>query len=153
MNTARSMAAAALLLLPPAAQAEVSQYLCITDYSVGYAFRNGRWTPTTFTPGSRYIIRHTRAGELSAVPMSIKRATWGVFEFGENLAWAGCEEPGSETMGVLGGELICSGLANVEFNRDTLRFQIEFTGNYTTPAKPEEKSDTPSLSIGRCSPL
>jgi hypothetical protein len=64
-------------------------------------------------------------------------------------AWSGND--GSAR--VLGGGLICSGLAEVEFNRDNLRFDIGFSGNYTAPAKPEDKSDTPALSIGRCSPL
>jgi hypothetical protein len=76
-----------------------------------------------------------------------------VFELGENFPWAGCQKPSVATLGVLGGQLLCSGLAHVEFNRDTLRFQIAMDGNYTAPAQPEEKGDTPALSIGRCSPL
>jgi hypothetical protein len=94
--------AASVLLLACAAGAEPSQYLCIVDYSIGYAVRNGQWAPTTFTPGTRYIIRHARQGELSSVPMTIKKASWGVFGFGDNFPWAGCEEPGPATMGVLG---------------------------------------------------
>ena len=42
MRTALYLAIAAAVALPSASRAEPSAYLCVADYTIGYAFQGGR---------------------------------------------------------------------------------------------------------------
>lgn len=136
--------------LPFAVRAETSSYLCVTDYAIGYAFQGGRWMPTTFTAGVKWIVRRARPEEVEMY--GVRDATWGLFEHGSAIASAGCAEPSAALKSALGGALFCQGIMDVQVNRDTLRFQLGHRGGYTLPSTPEGKSE-PALSIGRCTPL
>lgn len=123
------------------------------QYTVGFAFQGGQWGPTAFRPGPNYILRRASREELGIFGARSPNASWGVLEQGDNTPYGGCTETTPDMARIIGNMLHCSGGADFELDRGNLRFQMVFKGNYTNPSAPEARSDTPSLSIGYCTPL
>ena len=141
---------AALLALPifasmPSAQEAVKpdSYLCIPDMATGFKFANGKWQQANFTVANRkYLLRHAKESDASWV----KEREWAWTEFGETVAWAGCDKPDFDYMK-------CGGvMQEIQINVRTLRYQAYWLGTYLAGSE-DQMSDTPSIEIGKCSPL
>jgi hypothetical protein len=141
-----------IAMAPTPVYADPSKYLCTIEQSVGFVFRHGEWVRGDFDPGTQYIVRHSNKTELGNYT-NLETPTWGVFQLGKDKGvWAGCEDLviGKKW----GAPLTCEGAADVQFNRDTLRFQIELRGSYVYPYDPADgRPNDTGVSIGRCVPL
>jgi hypothetical protein len=132
----------AIISVPLAGQAPESSrsYLCIPDYSVGYAVgKNGRWVPTNFdVDGKRYLLRQ-------------REGKWWWTDFGE-------EPQPQNACGTFNahGFIDCHNFeVEVRFNAKSLRFQaVHPYGFVTSDVSLDSKSPiTPYYEIGKCSPF
>lgn len=107
--------------------ADSSQYLCVTDEAAGlhYDKQSDVWRPQAFATGGKYILRHLtdaeRKREQTWDPKS--KATWGFFEFDDGTPTATCTDE-------LYGFFCHPRVAEVEFGKDLLRFEITRGGSY-----------------------
>ena len=138
----------AVLALSIPAQASAKSWLCIADMGTGFKFEKTtkEWRQVTFkVEKSRFII--------SATPE--KQWAYEVKEFGKSSPYpdATCKNGFSEY-----GYLNCTGLfGSFKFNNKNLRYLATYLAGYVEiiPGSKNmiEGDDTPSMEIGRCSPL
>lgn len=106
-----------------------SQYLCITNQPAGlhYDRQTGAWIPQAFSDRTRYILRHLTDNDWKGKYRSILKGrtpqpTWGFFEFGDDMPQATCDETFT---------FFCPPfLADLDFDKDSLRFQLTRGGGY-----------------------
>jgi hypothetical protein len=114
------------------ALAAPSQYLCITDQAAGlhYDRQTGAWIPQAFSNRPKYILRHLTDDDWKGEYRSILKdqtpqPTWGFFAIGGEFTdqpQATCYE--SYTF-------FCRPfVATLEFEKDSLRFQVTYSGAY-----------------------
>jgi hypothetical protein len=125
-----------------AAADEQSTFLCISDAATGFHFASGKWESARFNAGQKYIVRPAKEDELKAW------GQWVVVPFDEASPMAGCKE--FNQYGWLTG---CDGLQQFRFNRETLRFVTAYLIGYVRTEPGKENENTPSMEIGKCSPL
>jgi len=131
--------------------ADAEQYLCITDYSTGFSYSDNSksWGPTSFkTADYNYII--SGAKEKSRDLVVQKNSKYKVTQVGKNYSECSCKENFNEygilSCNCLGGKFI--------FNKDNGRFLKTYLIGYTYIEKgQDENSNTPYMSIGKCSPF
>jgi hypothetical protein len=150
-----------LLAVGPIAMAEgddsPSSFLCIADFSTGYAKEGGKWRPAKFDiSDNRYILRHPNELDLKryeGLP-SKKKVSWVWLDFGKEVSWHTCKNEATAS-----GRIYCpSGGLDLVVNIKSLVFQLYYHGDYTMWNDPEdpdgrELKDTPFIQIGKCSPL
>ena len=136
-----------LLLNPLIAGAE--QYLCVPDKATGFAYnKNSRtWEQANLTTNRKYIVSKSDDEHF-------KRYAFVVIEIGQTIPRAICEKGFSD-----GGYLECLGVFDFRFNKKNGRYILTHTlfgyidvlpnGYFPT----DEKSTTPFIEIGKCSPF
>ena len=146
MLTKRHILVVLFLLLPTVVQAE--SYLCIADMSVGFKFESQgvRWKNAQYNTDQKYI--DSRSSNPS------NSGKWIIKEIGHSVPSAFCDDEFTEI-----GSLRCSGLVEFRMNKKNLRFLVAYLFGYWTDSIPGDKSplvegeNTPSVDIGKCSPL
>jgi len=122
--------------LPGPAMAAPDSYICAQDMSTGFKFEHGSWHRAFFRPSQKYLV--TRSKQPNAV--------WEVKDVGQNSATVWCKGDFNDA-----GNLFCEGFAEFWMNRNNLRFQYVYRFGYVDNL--DHAEDTPSISIGKCSPL
>ena len=120
-------------------------YLCIPEKATGFAFNkaNKQWDEAIFKLGNeKYLLKKVDT-----------KWMWSEFGTPEQPLLDTCEDPSYN------GYINCHPfLADISFLKSTLRFQIiapagYLNGSLISKYNPEEGSNTPSITIGTCSPL
>lgn len=132
------------ILFPTFALAQ-SAYVCVTEMATGFKFNKATssWGVTGFKAAQQYLVK--RVAE--------KGITWSITVVGHQSAMAHCENDFSDQ-----GFLLCRGYQEFRMNKKNLRFLTAYLIGYVTdatgaPVLGPEGSNTPSLEIGKCSPL
>jgi hypothetical protein len=141
---------------------EPDNWLCITDQAAGFSYDQGshRWIAAIFKPeNKKYVVRPTRPEDMDyqhdfnngfndSVPYK-PTTKWSIAEIGDNFGFS-CSGDFNEK-----GFLLCTtGLWDVMFGKNTLRFQIYYKFGYITgSSERDDNNDTPSVEIGRCTPI
>ena len=129
------------LLVHSAESNDVKGFLCIPDYSTGYAIeKSNKWIPVQFdVEGMKYLLKK-------------KKDKWYWAEYGEEPhSVVDLCEPFNEK-----GFTSCKNREDeVLFNRNTLRFQVVRPYGYVVAdfAMDKDYPSTPFYKIGTCSPL
>ena len=126
-------------------------WLCIAEHAIGFKYNKARkdWHAAIFDiSNEKYVIRHQRAGDFDAETSDILKQPndemWSVETVGS---------PPAATCGYFNraNRLFCEGiLSEFIFNRQTLRFQYYYKGEFLWPPNEARNPDTPSIAIGRC---
>ena len=122
------------------------QYLCVSERSAGFKFdaRADSWASTNFRTEAKYLV----------APSKNAQYAFQITKVGENIPTASCEDGFNEP-----GYLLCTGIGGeFKFNRDNGRFLLVYAIGYFNVLPKlnqitDEKSDTPFLEIGKCSPF
>lgn len=141
-----ALAASASAQVPAQPSSGAEQYLCVSERSAGFKYdaRTSTWNGTTFRTEDKYLI----------APSKDPRYAFQVTKVGENISTASCKDGFNEF-----GYLFCSGLGgDFKFNRDNGRFLLVYAMGYFNVLPgvnktTDEKSDTPFMDIGKCSPF
>ena len=145
MALTRHMLIGLFLLLPATAWAE--SYLCVSDLSTGFYFHQGSntWSNVQFTADEKFIVGREANSD-----------NWVIRQIGFKYPIVDCANDFSDL-----GALDChGGLNEFRMNKRNLRFLWVYAVGYWTNVVPgtpnevlEEGSDTPRLTIGKCSPF
>lgn len=140
--------------------ASADGWLCIADQATGFSFHEDTrsWEISKFNvEGRRYIIRHLTDDERAGYEQSMDKngeihppLKWGFLKVGEQFPEPCFIDKLDEY-----NNLICGFTPTVQqlwFNQKTLRFQHVYLAGYVSPGK-VEGGDTPSIDIGKCSPM
>jgi len=114
-------------------------YICIPDASTGFAFNKStkNWHSTNFNvDNEKYLL-------------SVRDGLWSWKTLGEDDFGIPCSDFNEY------GYMNCTLLTEITFNRTNLRFMAIYRIGYVSAgiAEGTEGSDTPHISIGKCSPL
>ena len=126
-------------------------YLCIADLSTGFVFGGGKWITTTFNvENEKYLIRLRKADES---PLFYKSDKLLIFRMGGSDPVGGCAEGFDDS-----GYLSCSFQLFGKFRMNYLsgRFLVGYSSGYfnsNVHGLKDEDADTPSMAIGKCSPM
>jgi hypothetical protein len=122
-------------------------YLCIAEASggVGWNKTEGKWEGSGFPTGEKYIFR--RAKPEDGITWEPRVGVWGLFELGHKNPLAYCYNEFPENQ----YQTCDDHLWILEISLETLRFKLYYPGNYTDPKN--EGSDTPTVTVGTCSPI
>ena len=129
-----------LVLLPGISFAK--QYLCVADKATGFVYnkRAKSWQQANFAvKDTKYILSFLKKSAYK----------YKVTEMGKDFQMATCKDGFSRY-----GNLICGGGSlgmDFRFNRNSGRYIKTYPGGYHTGG--DAKADTPSIEIGKCSPL
>lgn len=119
-----------------------NSYLCITDMATGFAFdkNQNQWHSADFKAGRKYIVSKQTDSE----------SAWEVREVGLNFATSFCKDGFTKY-----GTLSCQGPEIFLMNKNSLRFLSVYIVGYwgSDDKSTHEGENTPSISIGKCSPL
>ena len=147
-----------LLTVNPIAMAEgddsPKSFLCIADFSTGFAKEGGEWRPVQVDiSDKKYILR--RPNELEKKQWknyeSKKKVSWVWLKFGEEWSWHTCKNEATES-----GVIPCPyRFLNLVVNIKSLVFQIYHQGDYTNWIDPDdpyyqELTLEPFIEIGKC---
>jgi hypothetical protein len=122
-------------------------FLCVADKATGFSFNKvtKEWASTNFRASAKHLITRSKQTDVS----------WEVKEVGDKSAYTICAKDFNSN-----GNLICQGFGNeFRFNRNSLRYMNVYLIGYWTDGNPrssvggEEGGNTPSIEIGKCSPL
>jgi hypothetical protein len=134
---------ALIFLMPMTVAAE--QYLCVEEMSVGFYYDKTakQWENTNFKANSKYIISKSEG----------KSFAFRVTKFEEKDSVADCESSFDKL-----GFLLCEGLGVFfQFNKNNGRYIRTYLLGYIYVLPQlnvtDEKSDTPYMEIGKCSPF
>lgn len=131
------------LLLAFAANAADS-FLCVAEMTTGFTYDAAKktWKSADFRSEKKLAI--TRAKQ--------KPYAWEAKEVGDSRPAAICERDFNEA-----GNLFCSGVFDLRFNKNQLRFLYVYPIGYWSDesggAAPREGDNTPALAIGKCRAL
>jgi hypothetical protein len=107
---------------------EDKTYLCSTEESSGYDYKNGRWIRERFTPDATYLVK-------------LKDASWSVYEYETEYEHESCE-PLSE------GVLRCTVSGDFIINTKTMKFSVTNTAPYIHSTR--KNRDSVVLILGSC---
>jgi hypothetical protein len=135
-----------------------NQWLCIAEQAAGmhYDEKKQEWLATIFKPGARFLIRHTRKGDLTNegdFSNDVDERGWSIAQFGANF---GSECEGGRNLNFNTKDILrCENIFSLLlFNKQALVFQNYHSGEFIFPKwQKEGRHDTPSIEIGHCSPL
>lgn len=132
----------AVTFAAPAVAAE--SFVCVTEMTTGFHYdaKAARWKNAVFRSEKKIAI--TRASK--------KPYAWEAKEVGDSRPAATCEQDFNEA-----GNLFCSGVFELRFNKRHLRFLYVYPIGYwsddkSTPAT-REGDNTPAMAIGTCRAL
>jgi hypothetical protein len=119
-------------------------YICLVDKASGFSFNKGTraWNGTHFNPSDKYLVKRSQPPD-----------AWEVTKVGQDIAMSSCKNDFNDY-----GYLFCEGIQPFRMNRKNLRFLTAYLIGYvhdglgSTGLGPEG-SNTPSIEIGKCSPL
>jgi len=121
------------------------RYICFPDHRTGFKYdaSSKNWEQANFKSDHKYIISKS----------DDKRFTFEVKETGKNFPTFSCKEGFNEH-----GYLMCQGIGEFKFNKKNGRYILTFSVGYynvlpDTDFSTDEKSDTPYIEIGKCSPF
>jgi len=110
-------------------------FLCVSSDSIGYTYKSkGSWEPAFFQKNepAKYLIKY-------------ENLDWTWTKFGETR-YLPCNKPELTT-----GDVVCpNNLGQFVFNIQSMRFIRSYLSGYVSG---DEKSNTPSITIGKCSPI
>ncbi|MGW9332293.1 hypothetical protein [Bosea sp. NPDC055594] len=121
---------------------EAGKWLCVADAATGFSFDwyKKTWDAARFNVDThKYILQRSEKGISPS-------AQWVVTRLGDKRPDVYCANDFD------GDHLSCRGMTKFEFSKTTLRFQRIYDFGYVDPLD-KEGSDTPAISIGRCTPL
>jgi hypothetical protein len=152
-------------LTAEAATSPAGPFLCIVEQSTGFGFdtQTQSWRQTRFQPGQKLLLKRTDAKLHEVMPGTriAVSGIWAVWEFGDDH-WPmfTCQTDFSEF-----GGLWCEGVTSNRFgfNLNNGRFITDYLFGYIQSGMPgyhgedgkplAEGSNTPAVSIGKCSAL
>lgn len=147
----------ALVTTQIAVAAETSpSWLCVSDQATGFAVEDGAWRSVQFKP-KKYLLRvravtdfedcFKRGVGLLDCPASQR---YVFSEFGEELGDI-CQSNRTHKM-IAPNMIICSTgvMSRVFFNKQNLRFSSIYNMGYV---QGDDPGNTPSITIGKCTPL
>jgi hypothetical protein len=143
-------AISALVTVQIASAAETPpSWLCIAEQSTGFAFINGAWRTTNFTP-EKYILKIRKVDD-------IERCLDPSIELGKCPDFKGYvftkfgEDDGEICRNNNSTAIICGSIfSHVIFYKATLRFMNIYKAGYVDGDRP---GNTPSITIGKCASL
>ncbi len=119
-------------------------YLCVAEQTTGFNFDSARKTWKSADFGSSKKIAITRVRN--------KAWAWDAREVGDSQPGATCEQDFNDA-----GNLFCSGVFELRFNRRQLRFLYVYPIGYWSDGDAKgmahEGDNTPAMAIGTCKPL
>lgn len=133
-----------LALLVPVMASATTSYLCVADKATGFIFNraSGNWDTTTFNPRGKYLLSARTEKESPS-------SKWLVREVGDTFPSYFCLGDFSEA-----GQIYCRGFGEFRFSREAGRFLVTYTQGYVVgKVNGKEAEDTPSMEIGKCSPI
>ena len=107
---------------------EDKTYLCATEETSGYDYKNGRWIRERFTPDARFLIKY-------------KATKWSVYEYETELEYETCEPPTD-------GTLTCKTSGDFIMNINTMKFSVTNTAPYVHNTR--KNRDSVVLILGTC---
>lgn len=125
-------------------------YICASDHVAGFAFDRDtkQWRATSFRADEKFLIKSSPKEDRA------QGIYFTVTKTGSSRPDFVCERD----FGTY-GSLTCGGFGQFKFNKRTLRFMSTYTIGYTDEGlgignlNMQEGSNTPAMSIGRCTPL
>ncbi len=103
-------------------------YLCSTDESSGYDYKNSRWIRERFTPDATYLVK-------------LKNAQWSVYEYDTEYEYESCEP-------LLDGVFSCKTSGDFIMNLNTMKFSVTNTAPYIHNTR--KNRDSVVLILGSC---
>jgi hypothetical protein len=132
------------LIAGSAASAQESErWLCVAELSTGFTFNKSdkSWQTTKFTVHNDKFIVHRPTSD---TPIS-RGMKWVVTRVGERMPNSFCAND------FAGPLLTCSSMTTFKFSKEKLRFSATYDFGFVEPDT--EGNDTPSMTIGKCSPI
>ncbi len=103
-------------------------YLCSTEESSGYDYKNGRWIRERFTPDATFLVK-------------LKDSKWSVHEYESEYTHESCEP-------VIDGILACKVNGDFIMNLKTMKFSVTNTAPYVHSTR--KNRDSVVLILGSC---
>jgi len=138
----------AILLLAFSGSAFADPWLCITEHAAGIVFENGKWLSARIAVDDsieKYIVRKLKKSDTYS-----DTHAYAVFPFGKDYSLFNCASRPTDD-----GKMIClGGGSNSTFNFSNItgRFVATYADGYWRDLD-DENSDTPLVTIGRCSKI
>jgi hypothetical protein len=135
---------ALVILSVLATAASADPWLCITEQTTGFVFKNGNWEPGRFTvEDSQYILRKLTESDFYYRGEN----RYGLFLLETDLVGTPCGPPS------ISGNIFCEdNLRQFKFSTKSGRFLMTHTSGYWESLADDE-SHTPLISLGRCSTI
>ncbi len=108
---------------------EDKTYLCSTEESSGYDYKNGRWIRERFTPDATYLVK-------------LKDTKWSVYEYEVEYEHESCEPLSDD------GILTCKTSGDFIVNIKTMKFSVTNTAPYMHSTR--KNRDSVVLILGSC---
>jgi hypothetical protein len=123
-----------------ASENETVTYLCVSEESTGFFFKDGKWEQANFDVSEdKFIIRPIKKSD--GFYFKDKENPYGVFELGNKRPSKRCKDLGN---------IVCNvGIGELRFSPETGRFIKTYTAGYWDGIDGNE--DTPNITRGRCS--
>lgn len=116
-------------------------YLCVAEMTTGFTYDANKkaWRSADFRSEKKLAITRSKN----------KPYAWEAKEVGDSRPAASCENDFNEA-----GNLFCTGVFDLRFNRRQLRFLYAYPiGYWSDGAGAREGENTPAMAIGRCREL
>lgn len=138
-----SLLACCVIAASTASAQESERWLCVAEHSTGFRFDKSdrSWQNSKFTVHNDKFIIHRPTSD---TPIS-RGMKWIVTRVGERMPNSFCAND------FAGSLLTCSSMTTFKFSKKTLRFSATYDFGFVEPSS--EGDDTPSMTIGKCSPI
>tara|TARA_R110002096_G_scaffold307865_4_gene502583 strand:+ start:732 stop:1148 length:417 start_codon:yes stop_codon:yes gene_type:complete len=103
-------------------------YLCSTEESSGYDYKNGRWIRERFTPDATFLVKY-------------KSGKWSVYEYQDEYEYDSCETPSEDVLN-------CKASGDFIFNMSTMKFSLTNTEPYVHSTRKNRNSVV--VTLGSC---
>jgi hypothetical protein len=128
-------------------------WLCVEELDTGFTYdkRKEKWRVAAFGQTGKYLVRPAKKPTTAFFPLGYTPGVYEITEVGSDLVQAYCGRDFDES-----GDLMCIGIfTDFRMNRNNKRFIYISSSGYviTTNKDTDEGTDTPLMSIGKCSPL
>ena len=118
------------------------QYTCVAEETVGFMYNKAtkEWAGAIHKTGNKYIISKPYGSHFA----------YQVIQVGRSVPISNCLSGFNDK-----GNLSCSGLSSkFRINNKSRRFLLFYiSGYYSSDESNDDKSDTPYMEIGKCSPF